>query len=92
MTFGVALLAALATLAITTTALLGSPVPLSFFVKQPSYYADFVGEYAWNPYLFLKAFFVTAWPFVVAAIMSSRRKSWRQLVVLVAPALAIRIS
>jgi len=87
-TFGAALLAGLATLVLATTSMLGSPLPLSFFAKQPGYYGDFAGEYAWNPYLFLKVFFATAWPFVVAAIVFAERKSWRRLVVLLAPSLA----
>jgi hypothetical protein len=86
--FGVFLIAGLATLALTTTFLLGSPLPLSFFAKQPGYYGDFAGEYAWNPYLFLRVFLATAWPFVVAAMVFAERKSWRQLVVLLAPPLA----
>jgi hypothetical protein len=86
-TFGVLLLAGLAALVLATTSILGSPLPLSFFAKQPGYYGDFAGEYSWNPYLFLKVFFATAWPFVVAVIVCAERKSWRQLVVLLAPSL-----
>jgi hypothetical protein len=87
-TFGVLLLAGLAMLVLATTFMLGSPLPLSFFAKQPGYYGDFAGEYSWNPYLFLKVFLATAWPFVVAAIVFAERQSWRQLVVLLAPSLA----
>ena len=87
-TFGVLLLVGLATLVLATASILGSPLPLSFFAKQPGYYGDFAGEYSWNPYLFLKVFFATAWPFVVAAIVFAERKIWRQLLVLLAPSLA----
>lgn len=67
---------------------LGSPLPLSFFAKQPWYYGDFAGEFSWNPFLFLKVFCYSAWPFVVALILFADRAGWRRAAVLLAPALA----
>lgn len=86
-TFVVSLIPGLAALALITKAVLGSPVPLSFFAKQPGYYGDFAGEYGWNPFLFLKTFLATAWPFVATALVFASRKSWRSLCYLLAPAL-----
>ena len=60
---------ALALLAIAAWQLLGSPVPLSFFVKQPWYYGGFAGEFGWNPFRFLGVFLLSAWPFVVALVL-----------------------
>jgi len=67
---------------------LGSPVPLSFFAKQPWYYGGFAGEFTWNPFLFLKVFCYSAWPFLVALILFADRAGWRRAAVLLAPALA----
>ena len=68
--------------------LLGTPVPLSFFVKQPGYYSGFAGEFGWNPFRFLDVFLIAAWPFVVAVILFGDRAGWRSAVVLLAPALS----
>jgi hypothetical protein len=67
---------------------LGSPVPLSFFAKQPWYYGGFAGEFTWNPFLFLKVFAYSAWLFVVALILFADRAGWKRAVVLLAPASA----
>ena len=67
---------------------LGSPLPLSFFAKQPWYYAGFAGEFAWNPFLFLKVFALSVWPFGVALILFADRAGLRRAVVILLPALA----
>jgi hypothetical protein len=67
---------------------LGSPVPLGFFAKQPWYYGGFAGEFGWNPFLFLKVFCYSAWPFLVALLVFADRDGWRRAVVLIGPALA----
>jgi hypothetical protein len=67
---------------------LGSPLPLSFFAKQPWYYGGFAGEFGWNPFLFLKVFGLSAWPFVVALVLFTDRAGLRRAVVLLLPALA----
>jgi len=67
---------------------LGSPVPLSFFAKQPWYYGGFAGEYTWNPFLFLKVFGLSVWPFAVALVAFADRAGWRRAAVLLLPALA----
>ncbi len=79
---GFALLAALAWL------ILGTPVPLSFFVKQPGYYGGFAGEFGWNPFRFLEVFSLSAWPFLVVTILLCDRRSWRLCLVLLVPALS----
>lgn len=66
----------------------GSPLPLSFFAKQPWYYGGFAGEFGWNPYLFLKVFGLSAWPFIVALMLFADRAGLRRAVVLLLPALA----
>jgi len=68
--------------------LLGTPLPLAFYAKQPGYYRGFVGEFTWNPFWFLQVALATAWPFLVAAIFFSRRASARLLFVLLIPAAA----
>jgi hypothetical protein len=68
--------------------LLGSPLPLSFFAKRPGYYAGFAGEFTWNPFLFLKVFALSAWPFIVALILFANRAGLRRAAVLLLPALA----
>ena len=68
--------------------LLGSPVPLSFFAKQPFYYGGFAGEFTWNPFLFLKVFGYSIWIFVLALILFADRDGWRRAAVLLAPTLA----
>jgi len=67
---------------------LGSPLPLSFFVKLPFYYGGFAGEFGWNPFLFLKVFALSAWPFVVALMLFADRAGMRRAGVLLVPALA----
>ena len=78
----------LALLVLTEWRLLGSPLPLSFFAKQPWYYGGFAGEFTWNPFLFLKVFALSAWPFVVALILFADREGLRRAVVLLLPPLA----
>ena len=79
---------ALAVIAVAEWRLLGSPLPLSVFAKQPWYYGGFAGEFTWNPFLFLKVFGTSAWPFVVALILFADRAGFRRAAVLLAPALA----
>ena len=67
---------------------LGSPLPLSFFAKLPFYYGGFAGEFGWNPFLFLKVFALSAWPFVVVLILFADRAGLRRAVVFLVPALA----
>jgi len=81
----IACAAMLGLLAVAAWALLGSPVPLSFFVKQPGYYRGFAGEFGWNPFRFLGVFLQSVWPFVVAIVVFADRRSLRRLTVLLAP-------
>jgi hypothetical protein len=67
---------------------LGSPLPLSFFAKQPFYYGGFAGEFTWNPFRFLQVFGHSIWIFVVALCLFADRDGWRRATVLLAPALA----
>ncbi len=78
----------LAALALAERALLGSFLPLSFLAKQPWYYAGFVGEFGWNPFLFLRVFALSAWPFVVALILFADGRGLRRAAALLVPALA----
>ena len=78
----------LAALVIVLELLLGSPLPLSFFAKQPWYYGGFAGEFAWNPFLFLKVFGLTAWPFLAALMLFADRQDLRRAAVLLVPAFA----
>jgi hypothetical protein len=66
--------------------LLGTPLPLAFYAKQPWYYRGFVGEFTWNPFLFLKVALATVSPFLVALMLFSRRANLRLLLVLLIPA------
>jgi hypothetical protein len=68
--------------------LLGTPLPLAFYAKQPRYYGGFVGEFTWNPFLFLEVALATASPFLVASLLFARRASIRLLLVLFIPAAA----
>ena len=67
--------------------LLGTPLPLAFYAKQPWYYRGFVGEFTWNPFLFLEVSLATVSPFLVAVVLFSRRASVRLLLVLLIPAM-----
>jgi hypothetical protein len=67
---------------------LGTPVPLSFFVKQPGYYAGFAGEFGWNPFRFAEVFLLSVWPFMVITILLGDREGWRTSAVLLIPALS----
>ncbi len=68
--------------------LLGTPLPLAFYAKQPWYYQGFVGEFTWNPFLFLEVALATVAPFLVATVLFARRASVRLLLVLLIPATA----
>lgn len=85
--YGALTLAVLGGLAVAVWRLLGTPVPLSFFVKQPWYYRGFAGEFGWNPFRFLDVFLVSAWPFLVASIVFADRRGLRRSLVLLVPAL-----
>ena len=82
----------LALLVLGTWLALGSPLPLSFFAKQPGYYAGFAGEFGWNPFLFLKVFARSAWPFVVALILFADGAGARRAAVLLVPALVTLVA
>ena len=86
--FGVFAGGSLAALVLAQWFLLGSPLPLSFFAKQPWYYGGFAGEFTWNPFLFLKVFCYSAWLFVVALVLFADRRGLRRAAVLLLPALA----
>jgi hypothetical protein len=86
--FGAVAVSALGLLVLGEWLLLGSPLPLSFFAKQPFYYGGFAGEFTWNPFLFLKVFCHSIWVFVVALFLFADREGWRRAAVLLAPALA----
>jgi len=66
---------------------LGTPLPLAFYAKQPWYYRGFVGEFTWNPFLFLEVALATVSPFLVALVLFSRWASARLLLVLLIPAI-----
>ena len=68
--------------------LLGTPLPLSFYAKQPWYYRGFVGEFTWNPFWFLQVALAAVWPFLAAAMLLSRGTGVRLLLVLIVPAAA----
>ena len=87
MMFGVFAGGLLAALVAAQWFLLGSPLPLSFYAKQPWYYGGFAGEFTWNPFLFLKVFGLTAWPFVAALILFVDREGMRRAAVLLVPAI-----
>jgi hypothetical protein len=78
----------LAALALAERLLLGSLLPLSFFAKQPWYYGGFAGEFTWNPFLFLKVFAMSAWPFIVALMLFADGRGLRRAVALLVPVLA----
>ncbi len=78
----------LAALALAQRALLGSVLPLSFFAKQPWYYRGFAGEFAWNPFLFLGVFALSAWPFVGVLILFADGRGLRRAAALLVPVLA----
>jgi len=67
---------------------LGTPVPLAFYAKQPWYYQGFVGEFTWNPFWFLEVALATVSPFLAATLIFARRASLRLLLVLLIPAVA----
>lgn len=66
--------------------LLGTPLPLSFYAKQPGHYLGFAGEFTWNPFWFLHVALGCVWPFILAAVLGVRRDSLRLLLVLGLPA------
>lgn len=68
--------------------LLGTPLPLAFYAKQPRFYGGFAGEFTWNPFLFLEVALGTVTPFLVAILLLARRSTARVLVVLLVPAVA----
>jgi hypothetical protein len=84
-TFALILGGLLALLALAEWLLLGSLLPLSFFAKQPWYYRGFAGEFSWNPFLFLKVFALSAWPFLAALILFADRAGLRRAVALLVP-------
>jgi hypothetical protein len=67
-------------------ALLGTALPLALYAKRPHAYGGFVGEYTWNPFLFLEVFARAAAPFAAVVVVLARRRYARRLIVLLAPA------
>jgi hypothetical protein len=68
-------------------ALLGTALPLSFWVKRPFAYGGFVGEYTWNPFLFLEVFGRAAVPFVIVLVVAAKRRHAMKLIALLLPSL-----
>ena len=66
--------------------LLGTPLPLAFYAKQPWYYRGFVGEFTWNPFWFLEVALAAVWPAIFATVLFARRENLRLLLVLLVPA------
>jgi hypothetical protein len=66
--------------------LLGTPLPLAFYAKQPGHYQGFAGEFTWNPFWFLHVALACVWPFLLALVMGVRRSNLRLLLVLGLPA------
>ncbi|HXU80767.1 MAG TPA: hypothetical protein VN914_05180 [Polyangia bacterium] len=66
---------------------LGTALPLAFHAKQPGAYRGFVGEYTWNPYLFLEVFLKAALPFVAVLLVLVDRARWRLAAPLLLPVL-----
>lgn len=65
--------------------LLGTALPLGFFVKRPGAYGDFGGEHFWNPYLFLEVFLVAVAPFALVLPLATTRRTARAVAALVGP-------
>ncbi|HEX9104441.1 MAG TPA: hypothetical protein VF997_19655 [Polyangia bacterium] len=65
--------------------LLGSPLPLAFYVKRPFAYGGFAGEYTWTPFWFMAVFFRASAPLVVVIVVGARRRHVRTLAVLLLP-------
>jgi hypothetical protein len=63
----------------------GMALPLAFHAKRPGAYGGFAGEYTWNPFLFLRVFLVAAVPAVAVTVLAAGRRTWRDLIVFVAP-------
>jgi hypothetical protein len=66
--------------------LLGTPLPLAFYAKQPGHYQGFAGEFTWNPFWFLHVALACIWPFILAVVLGVRRNNLRLLLVLGLPA------
>jgi hypothetical protein len=64
---------------------LGTALPLAFYAKRPFAYGGFVGEYTWNPFLFLEVFLTAAAPFLIVLLLFARRRHARTLAVLLIP-------
>jgi len=65
--------------------LLGTPLPLSFYAKQPGYYRGFAGEFTWDPYLFLEVALGSVSPFLVATVLFSGKRTFPLLITLLGP-------
>lgn len=65
----------------------GTPLPLSFYAKQPGHYDGFAGEFSWNPLWFLQVFLGALTPFLLALLLFAGRTTLRTLLVLLVPAL-----
>ena len=64
---------------------LGTALPLSYYAKRPFQYGGFVGEYTWNPFLFLECFLGAAIPWLVLVIVFARKSHARLLAVFLIP-------
>jgi hypothetical protein len=63
----------------------GSFLPIAAWAKRPFAYGGFVGEYTWNPVLFLAVFLSLCAPLLALVVLFARRSQARALLPLLAP-------
>lgn len=68
-------------------AIFGEVLPLSFYVKQSSFYAGYVGLVKWNPLVFIRIFLAAALPFLLLIGLGARQSMWRWIVTYLIPVL-----
>ncbi len=69
------------------TAIFGSPLPLSYFVKKEGFYNGYIGHQNWNDVGYLLEFFRQAFPFIALIIFTAQRRHLRLLAVFLLPVL-----
>lgn len=68
----------------------GSPLPLSFYIKNNYYYSGYIMQHIWNPFIYLKIFIQEfVWILLLPLILFFNKKNTKQSLIFLLPLLVM---
>lgn len=68
----------------------GSPLPLSFYIKNNNYYSGYIMQHIWNPFIYLKIFIQEfVWILLLPLILFFNKKNTEQSLIFILPFLVM---